>query len=189
LSGGQNEPEAITSTSREEGERGWHWRDSTLSYVSKSAFEAVPKPPNSDSQHHFSAPDAVLRHADLEDDYDPLNLDSNTSSPSSPPSLDAPSTSSSPIDYVLDLDSAYDEEKDDDITPVARIVSTVAAHDHESDHSVNLLFDLEFEDYSDALKLSQEVIPPPYPARGSPEKRMDTVDDKVAYIMGITIGE
>jgi len=196
LSGGQNEPEANPSSSlapsREESEQGRHSRDSSSSYVRKYILGAIPNSPKSESQRHFPAPDAALRYADLEDAYDALHLDPNTPPPPSPPSLDAPSTPPSPLDYDHDLDSASNEAKDDDIAPVSEItpiVSTVAPHDHESDHSSNLLFDLEFEDYSDALKVIQEAITPLYPARGPRDHRMDSVDDKAAYIMSMTTGE
>jgi len=195
--GGQNEPEAKTgplAPSRDEIEQDWQVRDSVVSNTRKDAFEAIPNPAKPSSQHHFSALDATLRYADLKDDrnHEPSKLDSTTRPLPPPPSLHVPPLSLSPLDYDLDLDSTYDEERDDDIAPdfeITTTVPTVASHDHASDHSIALLFDLEFEDYSDAFKLSQEVMPTPGPARRPREQWIDSLDEKVAYIMGMTVGE
>ena len=190
-----NELEAKPSNnltpSRKENEQSRHARDHASSFVRKDTSEAIPNPVKTNSQRHFSAPDAALRHADLDDDpdYELLNPDPKTPPP---PSRSAPSTSPSPLEYDLDLHNTYNEEKDDDAAPIVEIrpaVSTVASHDHTSDHHVHLLFDLEFDDYSDAVRLSQEVIPPRGPAHGSREEWVDPVDEAVAYIMGITVGE
>jgi hypothetical protein len=194
----QDEREAKTgplAPSRNKSEQDRHSRDFVLSYVRKNTLVAITNPAKTNPQYHFSAPDATLRYADLENDrnHEPLNLSSNTPLPAPPPSLNTPSTSPSPLDYDLELDSAYDKEKGDGITLVSKItaptVSIVASHNHDSDHGIALLFDLEFEDYSDAFKVNQEVVPTPDPARGPQEEWVDTVDDKAAYIMGMTVGE
>ena len=160
--------------------------------MGEDTSEAIPIPARTSSQHHISAPDAALHYVDLEDDHDYdyglLNLGPNTLPPPPPASLNAPLTPPSPLDYELDIDSVFEEEMDDGISPVSKItppVPTVPSHDHESDHNIGLLFDLEFEDYSDAFRVNQEVISTPGPARGPRE----WVDEKVAYIMGMTVGE
>ena len=157
----------------------------------KDTSEAIPNPAKTNSQRHFSAPDAASRHADLEDNHDHELLNPNAKIPP-PTSRNTPSTPPSPLNYDPDFHNAYHQKKDVDIAPISEIrppVSTSPSHDHESDHDINLLFDLEFDDYSDALQLSQKVIPPPGPARGSQEEWTDPVDEAIAYIMGITVGE
>ena len=195
LLGGLNEPEAISSSplapsSSKENEQGRYSRDPAFAFVRKDTSEAIPNPIKTDSQRHLFAPDAALHHADLEDDRENglLNLDPKTPPP---PSLNAPSTSPSPFDYDLDLHDTYDEEKDDNVAPIfetAPTVSTIPSHDHDLDHSIGLL-DLEFDDYSDAFKLSQKVVPLPGPARWPRGQWTDPVDEKVAYIMSMTVGE
>ena len=196
LLGGLNEPETKSSSSpalspSKENEQVRHSRDPAFASVRKDTSEAIPNPIKPNSQRHFSAPDAALRYADLEDDHEnePLNLDPQTPPP---PSLNAPPTSPSPLDYDFDLHGAYGEESDDDMAPFFEItpnVSTIPSHDHDSDHSYNLLLDLEFDDFSDAFKLSQDVKPLPGPARWPRKQWTDPVDEKVAYLMSITVGE
>jgi len=181
--------------SREESKQGRHLRDSLLSFETEHIFEAILSPAKTDSQFHFSALEAAprLRYPDPEDEYnyDPLNLGTNPPSPPSQLSLDEPSTPPLPIDFRLDLKSAFDEEKDYDLTPLAEVTPTertVGSHENESDPRIDLLLDLEFEDYSDVLRLSQVVIPP-YPGRRPQDQKMDAEDLKSAYIMSTITGE
>lgn len=192
-----DEPEAKSSgslaPSSRENEQGRRERDPAFPFVRKDTSEEIPNPIKTNPQRHFSALDAALRYADLEDDRENrlLNLDPKTPPP---PSLNAPSPSPSSLDYGLEPHNAYDEEKEGEIAPIFELtpkVSTIPSHDHDADHSIDLLLDLEFDDYSDALinKLSQNVIPAPGPARRPREHWIDPVDEKVAYIMSITVGE
>lgn len=191
-SASENEPDAkavgpLTHvTSRRESEQARHLQDSLhSSYEREDNVEAILAPAETGAQHHFSAPDATPPYVDPEDSYDPLNLDPNPPPLLQPPSFDEPSTSPSPPHFDHDVQSAHDEENADDITPVSEITSS---HDHDSDHNIDLLLDLEFGDYSDVLKLSQEVFPP-HPARRRQDQKRDALDEKVAYLMGTITGE
>ena len=185
------EAEAISppAPSREESGQGSRLRDSLFSLDSQYVFEAVLPPTR-------TALEAALRYADsTEDDYPfhSLDLDPNPPPPLPPLSFDDPSISPSPLEFILDLDGAHDEETDDLVLPFLEATPTeftITFHDHHSDHRIDLLLDLEFEDYSDVFKLSQKPIPPPYPGRRPWRQRwMDAVDRKVTYITSIITGE
>lgn len=144
--------------SGEESEHSRRLQDSFLSSERADILEAILTPARPDSQYHFSALEAPLRYSGLVDDYDPLNLDPNPPPPTSPPSLDESFSFPSPLDFGLGLNNPPDEEKDHGINFVSEIPPTeppVASHDHERNYS-DLLLDLEFEDYSDVLRLNMK---------------------------------
>ena len=163
LPGGENESEADAisplALSREESEQSRHLRDFFLSSERTDIPEAILTPAKTDSQYYFPALEAALRYANLGGDYDiaTLNLDPNPPPLTSPSSLDTPSAPS-PLDFDLDLESTSVKEKDHELTSVSKISPTeptVTSPDHEINYYTDLLLDLEFEDYSDVLRLDR----------------------------------